>query len=103
MLPPGLVLRHKDEVEVLDGVKWRHTRVDALPPPSPERVHLDCGDIGWVCVEGWPGRAGPVSIRREHVRLPFRCMACLTPVRPGANDPCRCATSPLRSATEKNE
>lgn len=55
-----VTFENDDPVEVWDGHRWRRTHVDALPGETFSH--------GWVLVAGWPGRAGPVSVRAEHVR-----------------------------------
>lgn len=55
----------RQTVEVWDGRRWRSTWIDAPGDGAPW-----AGDCGWICVVGWPGRMGPVSVRIESVRVP---------------------------------
>lgn len=54
---------HNQIVFVFDGQKWRKTTIDA-----PRNDRSWPGEYGWICVAGWPGRVGSVSVRLDHVR-----------------------------------
>lgn len=58
-------LVHDQRVEVYDHErkKWVKTQVDALYGVDAAAI-----GFGWVCVSGWGGRAGPVSVRLGDVK-----------------------------------
>ena len=55
-----MTFKNGDLVEVWDGKRWQKTAIDALPEPMRW--------FSWICVSGWKGRAGPVSVRIDVVQ-----------------------------------